>query len=121
MHVKGVGPVPCEFMVVGEGPGYNEDKCGRPFVGKTGDEIDRLLEANDLPSRAEIFLTNIFREYRGKDYIWTEEDLKADEPELIAELVKVQPRVLITLGRHATRYFLGDVDMDRTPGIPRSA
>lgn len=118
MHVRGKGPSHARIAFVGEGPGWQEDREGEPFVGKTGDEIDRLLEANQLPPRNKIWLDNIFREYRGKDYKWTSDDLATDEPELRRNLQRVKPEIIVTLGRWATRYFLGDVDMDGTQGIP---
>ena len=91
---------------------------GRPFVGATGDEIERNLESNDLPERNEIYFTNLFRDYRGKDYKWTQEDLERDQEELLDELTAVNPDIVVTFGRWATRWFLGDVDMDGTQGIP---
>ena len=118
MRVNGVGPRPCEWMIVGEGPGWLEDKCGLPFVGPTGDELDRLLAANRLPSRTRLFLTNIYREYQGHDYTYTADDLARDEPALQKELQQVRPSTIITLGRHATRYFLGDVSMEGVWGLP---
>ncbi len=117
MRVRGEGPTPCDICVVGEGPGYFEDRLGKPFVGDTGEELERQLEANGLPVRRDLFLTNIFREYQGKDYKWTTEDFDRDWPELVAELQRIRPRLLVTLGRYATRAFLGDVDMDGTTGI----
>ena len=116
--IDGEGPVPCEFLVCGEGPGWEEDRAGQVFQGKTGREVNRYFNGMDLPHRADVFITNIYRYYFGKDYIWSQDDLMRDEPRLLAELRRVQPRIIITLGRHATRYFLGDVDMDSTQGIP---
>lgn len=118
MRVDGVGPIPCDIAIVGEGPGFYEGRCGRPFVGATGEELERYLDADDLPAKDDIFLTNIYRQYEGKDYTYTKEDLDRDEPMLLDELQRVLPRLIITLGRHATRYFLGDVDMDAVQGIP---
>lgn len=117
MRVHGEGPSPSEILVCGEGPGYAEDRDGRPFRGPTGRELDTYLNGVDLPERGDIFLTNIYRQYGGKDYVWTAEDLARDEPELLAELRRVRPSLIITLGRHATRYFLGDVNMDETEAI----
>ena len=118
MRVFGFGDHRAEIAIVGEAPGWQEDKTGRPFVGKTGDELDRLLDANNLPPRHKLWLTNLYREYQGKEYVYTSDDLVRDEPALLNELQDVHPHVIVTLGRHATRYFLGDVDMDSTEGIP---
>ena len=119
MRVKGIGPRPCRFMIVGEGPGVEEDRKGIPFVGKTGRELDRFLDGIGLPRRSECFLTNLYREYRGKDE-YTDADLLRDGPGLEAEFDRGKPEVVITLGRHSTRWFLGDVDMESSHSIPWS-
>lgn len=116
-RIHGEGPSPCHFMFVGEGPGWQEDKEGRPFIGKTGEELNRFLDGGKLPLRKQVFLTNIYREFKGKDYIYTSDDLTRGEVDLKRELARVQPKLIITLGRHATRYFLGDVDMDGCEGL----
>lgn len=116
--IHGTGSRPCEFLFVGEAPGFEEQRQGMVFVGKTGQELNRFLDGNHLPAREDVFLTNIYRHYNGKDYIYTTEDLARDEQELIREIQQVAPRVIVPLGRHATRWFLGDVDMDAVWGIP---
>lgn len=118
MRVHGVGPEPCDYMLVVEGPGREEDKAGRPLVGKTGRELDRFLDGNDLPARGDIFLTNLYRQYGGKGYEFTPEDYERDAPELSRELQEVLPSIILTMGRHSTRFFLGDVDMDDVHGLP---
>ena len=117
-RIHGEGPIPCDFMFVGEGPGWQEDKAGRPFVGKIGQELNRFLDGNRLPLREGVFVTNIYREFGGQKYVYTTGDLARDEPELLEELQRVQPEMIIPLGRHATRYFMGDVSMDDVQGIP---
>jgi uracil-DNA glycosylase family 4 len=117
-RVHGYGRVPNEFFFCGEKPGWEEDKAGRPFVGKTGQEMGRHLDGTNLPAMSDVFVANLYREFRGKDYIYTTEDLAVDEQDLLRELRQVKPRIIVPLGRHATRWFLGDVDMDSTQGIP---
>lgn len=118
MRVHGCGPTPCLFMIVGEGPGWEEAKRGIPFVGRTGKELDTYLDGYRLPAREDIFITNLFREFKGSDYEYTTADVAVDESDLLAELRRVQPRIIITLGRHSTRWFLGDVDMDDVHAMP---
>lgn len=119
MHVSGEGPIAAPILFVGEGPGWQEDRCGRPFQGKAGAELDRNLEAIGLPRRS-VRLTNLYREYGGQDYVWAAEDLARDEPELLAELrqMKGTLKTIVPLGRYATRWFLGDVDMGSVQGLP---
>lgn len=117
-RVHGVGDVPNEFFFCGEGPGWEEDKAGIPFVGKTGQEMERFLDGYHLPALDSVFRSNVYREFKGKDYVYTAEDLQRDEQDLLRELRQVKPRIIVPLGRHATRWFLGDVDMDSTQGIP---
>lgn len=116
--IRPTGPIPCEFAVVGEGPGFFEDRTGYAFAGKTGEELNRHLDGVNLPSRDDVFCTNLYRRYRGKNYVWQAADLEEGEPLLIAELNECQPKVIIPLGRHATRWFLGDVDMDDVRSLP---
>lgn len=117
MIVHGEGNRPCPFMLIGEGPGYYEDRQGRPFVGQTGTELDVYLDGDLLPSRDQIFLTNLYRQYGGKDYEYTQADFERDEPFLIKEFREVQPELIITMGRPATRYLLGDVDLEDVHGL----
>ena len=117
-RIHGEGPQSCSLMIVGSQPGWNEERAGRVFVGKTGEELDRFLDGKALPARRDVFLTNLYREYRGKNYFYTKGDLARDEPDLIAELKRVQPKTIVPLGREATRWFLGDVDMEDVESIP---
>ena len=117
-HVPGAGPLPCDWCVVGEGPGWQENKAGRPFVGETGDEMRRFFDGIDLPAFADVFRTNLYRLYGGKDYVWTDEDFARDEPRLLEELQRCQPKVIVAVGRFAARYFMGDVDMEGVHGLP---
>lgn len=116
--VHGSGPRPCPLMIVGDKIGWMEEKYGRVFVGPTGQELERHLDANDLPPRQEWFLTNLYRIYGGKEFEYGAADLERDEPYLLTELEEVCPELIVTLGRTASRYFLGDVDLDSVQGIP---
>jgi len=118
MRVKGRGSLTSGLMLVGEGPGPQEDKVGQCFIGKTGKELDRHLDGDRLPSREDWFITNLYRQYGGKDYEWTNEDLERDSVLLLAEFRLAKPHVVVTMGRHSTRHFLGDVSMDDVHGLP---
>jgi uracil-DNA glycosylase len=111
--VFGEGSADADVMFVGEQPGDQEDKAGRPFVGPAGRVLDEALEAAGI-DRATTYMTNAVKHFkwqaRGKRRIhqkpnWTE--MTACRPWLEAELAVVQPRVLVLLGATAAQSLLG--------------
>lgn len=111
--VFGEGPKDASAMFVGEAPGDQEDKHGKPFVGPAGHILDQALEAAGI-DRSTAYLTNAVKHFkwqaRGKRRIhqnpnWTE--VTACRPWLEAELAVIRPRVLVLLGATAAQSLLG--------------
>ena len=111
--VFGEGPAGAEIMFVGEQPGDQEDRIGRPFVGPAGRLFDEALEAAGI-DRSQTYTTNAVKHFkwqaRGKRRIhqkpnWTE--MTACRPWLEAELEAVEPHVLVLLGATAAQSLLG--------------
>jgi uracil-DNA glycosylase len=111
--VFGEGPARAEVMLVGEQPGDQEDKQGRPFVGPAGRVLDEALELAGI-DRGRTYLTNAVKNFkweaRGTRRIhakpaWSEQ--MACKPWLEAELAVVRPRVLVCLGATAAQSLLG--------------
>jgi len=111
--VFGEGAVDAAAMFVGEQPGDQEDRAGKPFVGPAGRVFDEALEAVGI-DRGATYVTNAVKHFkwqaRGKRRIhqkpnWTE--MTACRPWLEAELAVVQPRVLVLLGATAAQTLLG--------------
>jgi DNA polymerase len=111
--VFGEGPAGAEIMFVGEQPGDQEDRVGRPFVGPAGRLFDQALEAAGI-DRSDTYMTNAVKHFkwkrRGKRRIhqkpnWAE--MTACRPWLEAELAVVAPRVLVLLGATAAQSLLG--------------
>ena len=111
--VFGEGLTKATVMLVGEQPGDQEDKQGRPFVGPAGRILDQALEQAGIP-RDEAYVTNVVKHFKwqpkGKRRIhakptWTEQ--AACRPWLEAELTVVRPRVLVCLGATAAQSLLG--------------
>jgi uracil-DNA glycosylase family 4 len=103
-------------MLIGEAPGREEEQCGRPFVGKSGRELTRILDRVGLP-RDGMYVTNVCKlrppYINGKQQPPSKEDIERDEQELIEELLRVRPRWVGALGRVATRWLCGDqLDME---------
>lgn len=110
------------IIAVGEGPGRNEAEQGRPFVGLSGFELDRLFKFAARLKRADLWLTNLVKwRTDEEDRDPNEEEVKRNEPELYAELEMVKPRFIITIGKISTSWFLGaEADMEhREHGIPQ--
>jgi len=111
--VFGEGSEDAQVMLVGEQPGDQEDKQGKPFVGPAGRILDEALELAGI-DRGTTYVTNAVKHFkweaRGKRRIhakptWSEQ--MACRPWLEAELVVVQPRVLVCLGATASQSLLG--------------
>jgi DNA polymerase len=101
-------------MIIGEGPGREELRTGRPFVGQTGKELRRYLWDACHVNVDEVRLTNLFK----TDEEPSEAGAAKAWPELEEEIFQVRARVIVTLGRWATRALLPDSDMDTVHGIP---
>lgn len=105
------------IAIVGEGPGADEDQAGFPFVGRSGEELDRGLDAYGIDPDS-CFITNIGRIFKLGNPDPTAEDIEMWEPLLWEELNAAKPHIIVAVGRIASRHFLGDVDMDTVHGIP---
>jgi DNA polymerase len=123
--VLGEGSRKAELVLVGEQPGDQEDKQGKPFVGPAGRILDQALEEAGI-DRSRAYVTNAVKHFkwkaRGKRRIhqkptWSE--LAACKPWLEAELDVVKPRVLVCLGATAAQSLLGkQFRVTRERGIP---
>lgn len=106
--VNGVGPVDADVVLIGEAPGANEDEGGEPFVGRSGSILDEALAENNL-SRDDIRITNCVRCRPPENRDPRVGELENCRPHLIEELARIDPEVVVTLGRVPTEQLLGDV------------
>jgi uracil-DNA glycosylase len=111
--VFGEGLKRARAMFVGEQPGDQEDRKGRPFVGPAGRELDRALEAVGIP-RDDVYITNVVKHFkfeeRGRRRIHQTPkrfEIDACRPWLAKELDLVQPEALVLLGATAAKGLLG--------------
>lgn len=115
--VQGEGAMPASVLLIGQRPGYQEAKQGRPFCGPSGQELNRYLLYNSGIDRASVFVTNLVKDYHGEDDV-TDAEVERDMPLLIEEIKAVRPRFVGLLGLIATRALLGpDMDMDWAHGL----
>jgi DNA polymerase len=91
-------------MLVGEGPGFNEDKQGRPFVGAAGRFLEELLAIAHL-KRSDVYITNVIKHRPPNNRDPMPNELVACRPYLERQIESIRPRLIVTLGRHSLGTF----------------
>ncbi len=118
--VPGEGHPSTEVVFVGEGPGLNEDRQGRPFVGRAGELLVRLLASIGW-RREDVFITNVVK-CRPPDNRDPEPDeIAACAPYLQRQLAALDPALVVTLGRHSMARFMPGTTISRAHGTIRPA
>jgi uracil-DNA glycosylase family 4 len=104
--VPGEGNSSAELMLVGEGPGETEDRLGRPFVGRAGELLDKLLAAIELP-RTSVYIANIVKSRPPQNRKPLPDEVAACIPYLYRQIAIIKPKVLLALGGTAGESLLG--------------
>lgn len=103
--VPGEGPENAAIMFVGEGPGFHEDKQGRPFVGAAGQFLEDLLAGIGM-RREQVFIANVVKCRPPGNRDPLPEEIEACRPYLDRQIELINPRVVVTLGRYSmARWF----------------
>ncbi|TMC00049.1 MAG: uracil-DNA glycosylase [Chloroflexi bacterium] len=103
--VPGVGPCPADIMIVGEAPGFNEDRQGEPFVGAAGKLLDTLLARIGL-GRSDVYITNVLKCRPPQNRDPMPNEVESCSPYLARQLALIKPKVILILGRHALERLL---------------
>ncbi len=116
--VPGEGNPDAELVFVGEAPGAEEDKQGRPFVGAAGRLLTEMLETIGL-GRDDVYITNVvkYRPPGNRDPL--PEEIRDCWPFLEQQVAIIQPKLIILLGRHAMNLFLPDLKISQVHGQPK--
>ena len=103
-------------MIVGEAPGRDEDREGKPFVGRAGQLLDRMLAAIDLSREASVYITNVlpWRPPQNRDP--KPEEIAMMQPFLHRHIALADPDVLVIVGNHACQALLGKRGITRLRG-----
>jgi DNA polymerase len=103
--VIGEGSHTADIMFIGEAPGRNEAKQGRPFVGAAGKILDQLLASADI-ARESVYITNIIKDRPPMNRDPLPDEIRAYGPFLDRQIEIIRPKVVATLGRYAMGYIL---------------
>ena len=105
--VFGEGDPEAAIFFVGEGPGENEDLTGRPFVGRAGQLLDKMIAGMGL-AREQVFIANVCKCRPPDNRVPAPDEAAACMPYLVRQIETVRPKVIVTLGLTAAKYMLGD-------------
>lgn len=116
--VMGDGNPNADIIFIGEAPGKNEDEQGKPFVGAAGKFLNEMLAAAGM-ERSDVYITNIvkYRPPGNRDPL--PEEKAAFWPYLLRQIAIIDPKVVITLGRHSMEYFLPGMKIGEVHGQPK--
>jgi len=103
--VPGEGASKARLMFVGEAPGADEDRLGRPFVGAAGQLLDKMIAAMGF-ARDQVFIANILKCRPPGNRDPLEHEVAACLPYLLAQIALIRPEVICSLGRHASHALL---------------
>lgn len=114
--VFGVGNPNAEVMFIGEGPGFDEDRQGEPFVGKAGQLLDKIMAAIGL-DRSMVYIANMVKchpmtdptqpDKRGNDRAPSPEEMEKCQPFLLEQIRIINPKIIVTLGGVSSKALLG--------------
>jgi DNA polymerase len=109
--VAGEGSHDAAIMFIGEAPGMNEAKTGKPFCGAAGKFLTDLVESIGL-KRADVYITNLVKDRPPENRDPTPEEIELYAPFLNRQIDIIQPKVIATLGRHSMGYVMKHFDLD---------
>lgn len=115
--VFGQGVEDAEVLFVGEGPGQNEDEQGLPFVGRSGQLLDKYLFAIDLDRTKNCYIANIVKCRPPQNRVPTDEEAAACKLHLRIQTALIRPKVIVLLGSTAAKNIIGaDIRITRDRG-----
>lgn len=116
--VMGDGNPDADILFIGEAPGKNEDEQGLPFVGAAGKFLNEMLATIGL-TRQDVYISNIvkYRPPNNRDPLPDEKE--AFWPYLLKQIKVLEPKLIVTLGRHSMEYFLPNCKISQVHGEPK--
>lgn len=115
--VAGEGPADADIMFIGEGPGFHENQQGRPFVGAAGRFLEELLAGIDM-QRGDVFITNVVKCRPPGNRDPRPEEIDTCHQYLERQIQTINPKVIVTLGRHSMGRYLPHSKISEVHGKP---
>ena len=97
-----------DIMIVGEGPGQNEDETGLPFVGKAGQLLEKILKSVHLDSEQDVYICNIVKCRPPGNRTPTTQEMDACRPYLLEQIRMVDPKFILLTGASSVKGLIGD-------------
>ncbi|MEE9284444.1 MAG: uracil-DNA glycosylase [Dehalococcoidia bacterium] len=116
--VPGEGAEHADVMFIGEGPGYHEDQQGRPFVGPAGKLLDELIASIGMV-RSDVYIANMVKCRPPGNRDPEPAEAQACQHWLDGQIEHINPKIIVTLGRHSLAKFLPGESITRCHGKPR--
>lgn len=116
--VLGDGNPDADIVFIGEAPGKNEDIQGVPFVGAAGKFLDEMLASVGM-DRGDVYITNIVKYRPPNNRDPSPEEKNTFWPYLVKQLQIIEPKIIITLGRHSMENFLPGMYISHVHGEPK--
>ena len=101
------GNVQAPILIIGEGPGQHEDETGMPFVGRSGQLLDKILESVNLTEN-DVFICNIVKCRPPENRAPTQDEMNACRPYLMEQIRMVDPKIILLTGASSVRGLTGD-------------
>jgi uracil-DNA glycosylase family 4 len=113
--VPGEGNPKAAIMFIGEAPGFNEDQMGRPFVGRAGQLLEKLLAKVGL-GRKDVYITNVVKHRPPQNRPPNKDEIRTCLPYLQRQIQVINPKVIVPLGRFALEVFIKDQTISKIHG-----
>ena len=113
--VPGEGPLKADVMFIGQAPGANEDIQRRPFVGRSGQLLDRLLKETKI-GRENVYITSVVQFFPFKNREPSTEEIAICQPFIERQISIIKPRYIVLLGRIAAKAILGEESVSENRG-----
>ena len=104
--VPGEGPINAKILFIGQAPGNEEDKIGRPFIGRAGKLLTELLDSANI-NRQEVFITSILKCFPPKNRKPKKDEIEACSPYLKKQIEIINPKLIVLLGEVAKNTLIG--------------